>query len=460
MVNSGWINKQLNSVFRIFIFTVVLSSSVLANSLLANELDAEVIESQCLIGVEISGVIGASTLDLVERVKDQAIQEDCVGYLLRINTPGGNLQTTRLIVQAMLASERPFLCLVTPAGAQAGSAGAILMQACHLSAALPTTNIGAATPISGTGQEMSEDLRNKIINDTVSWLEGVTKTRGRNLEFSRKIVTEAQSVTATEAVRLGAIDYLVESEQDFLARVKDKKLSLPENRELTLKELSVNTFDFDIRYKVLQQISDPEISYLLFMGSLALIYFEVTHPGTIVPGVLGSIGLVLALVSFHKMEVYWGGVALVFLGLVLFILEMFVTSFGMLGLGGLVAFVLGSILLFDIETTGYSLSLSLILPIALALAGLLLGMMYLMLQTRKTTQLSDQTQSVGAVVEVLNVRSENAGQLYLGQVKWKGEIWHFQSTSAVAVGDRVRVQKLDGLTLIVEIGSAKIQDKG
>lgn len=407
-------------------------------------LNAKAEEKRCTLEIKIEGVIGPGVTDYLDRALVKAKSLGCGSVLALINTPGGNLESTRIIVEKILNSEIPFMCLVAPQGAHAGSAGAIILQACHVNGALKATNIGAATPVAGTGQEIPKDMRNKLINDTVSWLEGVTKLRGRNLKFSKQIVEEAKAVSSEEAHRLGAIDILSDDIQGFLNAATGKKVSINQ-KEITIAVGEIESYKQDSRFHILQVFSDPQIAYLLFMGSLALLYFEFTHPGTIVPGVVGAIGLILSLISFHKMDVWWGGVALMVLGVAFLIAEIFVTSFGILGIGGIIAFVLGGMFLFDSSQTAYALPLMTIIPTALVLGGIMIGIGYLLLRTRKVrvqTGAEEMIGKRGTVGKTIDARS--------GLIKLHGELWKFESDEDVKKGDRVEVVQINGLTLKVK----------
>ena len=404
----------------------------------------------CTLELPIEGAIGPATLDLIERGLLEAKKKNCTSIMLSVNTPGGNLQSTRLIVATILNSDIPFLCLVHPNGAHAGSAGAIIMQACHVSGAFPATNIGAATPILGTGQEMPEDLRKKIINDAVSWLKGLTDLRGRNEDFGRDIITDAKAVNAQEALQIKAIEYVGSDIPGFLEFSAGRQVTMAGKIKKLVQVGPIKKMKLDMRFQVLQMVSDPEISYMMFMGSLGLLYFEITHPGTIVPGVLGSIGLVLSLISFHKMDVYWGGLALILIGIILFVLEVYVPSFGALGAGGSVAFILGSLFLFNPQS-GYSLPLVTILGTASVLIAVLSGIVLLALSSRKVrlrTAYDDLPDAEGEVIRV----STNGLK---GQVRVIGEIWKFKSLEAFVVGEKIKVKGHQGLTLNIIKRSSK-----
>lgn len=404
-------------------------------------------QAECTTSITINEAISASTLDYLERAERRAVENKCSSLYLRINTPGGNLQSTRLIVERILASPVPYLCLIAPRGGHAGSAGAIILQACHVNGGLTATNIGAATPILGSGGETPEDLRKKLINDTVSWMEGITKLRGRSLKFSKEIITEAKSLSSEVAHEEGALDILATSELDFLEKAQGRQVVIGEKKETSVVAVhDLQEFVPDLRYKVLSFVADPEFAYLLFMGSLALLYVEITHPGMIAPGVIGGIGLVLSMVAFHKLDVTWGGLALILLGIAFLIAEMFIPSFGALGIGGLIAVFVGSVFLFDAQTTGYSLPLSLIISVVGVLGVLFLGIGYLALKTIRLKTKDADTQMQSSDGTVMTVE----GNGHRGQVEIIGEIWNFVSEDPLQVKDRVHVTGRQGLTLNVK----------
>lgn len=400
-------------------------------------------ESCSILNLKINGTIGAATWDYIQRGIHKAQEKKCKAIYLSMNSPGGSLQSTRLIVEAMLVSEIPFVCLISPSGGHAGSAGAIIMQACHVAAGLVATNLGAATPIMAQGNDIGQDLRKKMINDTVSWLEGIAKLRGRNLQFAKDIVTDAKAVTSEEATKIGALDYTAQTEFEFFEKLKAREIKVKSGMTVKLSDMQVQNFEQDLRYKVLELVADPEISYLLFMGSLALLYAEITHPGLVAPGVIGGVGLILSLISFHKLDVAWGGLGLLLLGIALLIAELFVPSFGILGVGGIVSFVLGSLFLYDYEMTGYQLPLTLILPIAVIFASVFLGLGFLFLKTwRKKVKDDDYvfTQSKYRLVTLCDDKKS-------GQVEVNGDIWSFFSEEEVKPDDELSFVLRQGLKL-------------
>lgn len=408
-------------------------------SALAQELPLD----KCTVAVTIREGIGAATLDYFARAEAHAAEKKCGSILVRMNTPGGNLQSTRLIVERILASPIPYLCLISPPGGHAGSAGAIILLACHVNGGLTATNIGAATPILGNGGETPKDLRSKMINDTVSWLEGIVGLRGRNLEFAKEIVTEAKAVSAEEAKKLKALDIVTGNEQEFLKAATGRTVIVGDKKETTVEVGPLIEFTPDLRYQILNFTADPEIAYLIFMGSIALLYAEITHPGLVAPGVIGGIGLILSLVAFHKLEVFWGGLALIVLGIIFLVAEVFVTSFGILGVGGIISFVVGSVLLFDKDVTGYALPWGLIGGVALVFATVILGLGSLAFKTLRRGQRDTDFDLKNKNVKVVSVGSEG----HSGQVEILGEVWKFTSDQEIKLTDPVEVLGREGLTL-------------
>ena len=394
--------------------------------------------------------VTAITLELVRNAKKFARDEGCPSILFVIDTPGGSLPATRLIVQEILNSPIPFLCLVSPHGGQAASAGAIILQACHVNGALRGTNIGAATPVAlGRGMDKESDLRKKALNDTMAFVDSLTALRKRNQEFGRAIVKEAKSVPASEAFRLKAIDFLGESQESFLSFAQGRSVKMAGGESTKVLTGPVKPFPLSFRYSLLHFFADPQLLYLLFLGGVMLIYFELTHPGMILPGVTGGIALVLSLIGMNLMSVTWGALALIFFGLCLWVAEAFVPSFGVLGIGGAVAFVLGSLYLFDpLETGSMALSLSFVLPLAVFFGLIFFGATALALKTlkikRHKTGFDELVGQEGEVEKTLKNRPQE-GYLFLN-----GESWRFSSADPIAIGDKVKVVAARGMALRVK----------
>ncbi len=400
----------------------------------------------CTMNLQMTGTIGPASLDYLQRGLEKAQEKSCASLLLEINTPGGSLQTTRMIVEEILNSPIPVLCVVSPSGGRAGSAGAIIMQACHVSGALEGTNIGAATPVTGQG-DLPDDIRKKLIEDTKSFTLSLAELRERNKDFAEKIVTEAKAVDAKEAAEVGAIDHLSYTIDDFLKFAEGREVKMSGQLVEKVRVGGLVGFDEDFRTKVLHIVTDPEVAYMMFMGSLGLLYFELTHPGAIIPGVVGGIGLIISMIAMHKLDVWWGGLALILLGLVLLVAEAFTPSFGFLGTGGIVSFIFGSIFLYNPAETGYSLPLGFILPTALILGGLMLAVAYFAYKTRSVVRRAAYDVLTGSIGKVVSLEAPSKRK---GQITIQGEIWKFKSKEDLDLNAPVRVYGNKGLTLLVE----------
>ncbi|MCB0378768.1 MAG: nodulation protein NfeD [Bdellovibrionales bacterium] len=401
----------------------------------------------CTLSIEIRDVVGPATYDYLQRAEKQAKTKNCSSILVRLNTPGGSLQSTRKIIEQIMSSDIPYLCLIHPSGGHAGSAGAIIMQACHVSGAMEATNIGAASPIASTGQEIPEDLKKKLFEDTRSWVEGLAKYHNRNVEFARNIVMEAKALDAEEAVNQNAIDVLVKSIDEFLDFAKGREVKLSEEKISKVVVGDLITYDPDLRHDVLQILSNPQWAYLIFMGSLGLLYFELTHPGALVPGVVGAIGLVISLMNFHMLDVSWGGVVLIILGVGFMFAELFVPSFGALGIGGLAAFVAGSLFLFDGSAAGYALPKTLIFSTSLVLFLMMMGLSWLALGAMRSGQRRRKKENWVGQEVIIKEFDPNKKR---GMAFHHGELWKIKSHDRFEIDDKARITKVSGLTLFVE----------
>ncbi|MCY4513114.1 MAG: nodulation protein NfeD [Bdellovibrionales bacterium] len=404
--------------------------------------------SACTVKIPIQQAITAITLDIVKKTVTFAKREGCSSIFLTMDTPGGSLPVTRLLIQEILNSPVPFLCLVSPAGAQAASAGAIILQSCHVNGAIKGTNMGSATPVLlGKNMEKESDMRKKAVNDTLSFLDSLTNLRKRNKKFGQDIVSDAKSVTAEEAHRLKAVDFTGHTAQDFLDFAQGREVKMAEGKKMVVKVGALLPFPLNFRYKVLIFFADPQFLYMMFLGSIGLIYFELTHPGFLLPGIVGGIGLILSLIGLNAFSVMWGAVALILLGFALLLGEAFVPSFGILGVGGIAAFILGSLYLFDpAETGGYTLPLSLILSVSLIIGLLMMGIAILAFKTFRMKKHKTGLDSlVGEKGEVTELLSEEKGWMII-----QGENWKFVSTDKLKKGDKAEVTACENMTLKVK----------
>ena len=388
------------------------------------------------------GAISPGVAQFLKSGLQKAEAQGAVAVIIELDTPGGLAESMREIDMAILASKVPVVVYVAPSGARAASAGVMITIAADVAAMAPSTNIGAAHPVGIGGKEIDKTMADKVTNDMVAHARSVAEQRGRNADWVERAVRESVSITETEALELRVID-LVAADMDDLIRQLDGRqikgkgtLDLTGAVKVVLKE--------DLRTKVLKAISDPNIAYILLMIGLAGLYFEFSHPGTIFPGVIGAIAIVLAFFAFQTLPVNYAGVLLILLGLVFFIMEMKIVSFGLLSVAGVTALLLGSLMLFGETGTDFGLSWRVLLPTLALIAGFFVVVAGIVFRAQVSTP---RTGSVGMVGEIGVVK---APLQPAGKVLVHGEIWQAVARQSIAVNNRVRVTGIDGLVLEVE----------
>jgi membrane-bound serine protease (ClpP class) len=410
--------------------------------------------------LELNGAIGPASADYVRRGLEYAQSQGAGLVVLRLDTPGGLDSAMRRIIQDILTSPVAVASFVAPGGARAASAGTYILYASHIAAMAPGTNLGAATPVEigglpgraepanrGTAEpnDGGDTMAHKRINDAVAYIRSLAQLRGRNAEWAEQAVRTAASLPAEEAVQAGVVDLLARDDHDLLQKIHGRHVNLSGiERVLDTRDLQPVAFSPDWRNRLLAVITDPNVAYFLMLAGIYGLFFEFANPGFVLPGVTGAICLLLALYAFQILPVNYAGLALVALGLVFMLAEAFVPSFGALGIGGMVAFVAGSILLFDQAGTGYAVSLPLIIGLALASAAFFLFIIGAAIRARQRPVVSgaeEMLQAVGEAVEDFE---------HQGRVRVHGEIWLAQSAQPVTRGDKLRVTAMDGLVLQVE----------
>jgi len=363
--------------------------------------------------------------------------------VIRLDTPGGLVTSTRDIVKAIFSSEVPVAVFVAPGGARAASAGTFITMSAHIAAMAPGTNIGAAHPVSVGGQ-MDKEMSKKVTNDAAAYMRTIAEKRRRNVQWAEDAVRKSVSATEKEALRLGVIDLISESLDDLLKAVDGRQVQTAK-RKLTLhtKEATVRTVEMTLRDKILKIISDPTIAYILLLLGLAGLYFELSNPGAILPGVLGAIFLILAFWAFQTLPINYAGLLLILLAIVFFILEIKVVSHGLLTIGGIASFILGSLMLVQSPAPFLRISLWAILGAAAATTAffaLVAGMGIKALKRRPTTGWEALIGEVGVARTPLHPD---------GQVFIQGELWSASCEEGAEVGEKVRVVAVEGLKLHV-----------
>ncbi len=421
--------------------------------------------------IPIEGPIGPATSNFFIHSLEEAQANGADFVVLRIDTPGGLDTAMRDVVQAILASPLPVIGYVSPGGARAASAGTYILYATHVAAMAPATNLGAATPVqmggSGgekqspfeTGREPSKPegddeapvplpgsaMERKVVNDAVAYIRSLAELRGRNADWAERAVREGSSLSANEALEAGVIDLVAEDLPGLLKAADGRTVKLgTSDVEIRTAGLPVTEVEPGWRTNLLSMITNPNVAYLLMLIGIYGLLLEGYNPGAIVPGVVGGICLLLALFAFQVLSVNYAGLGLILLGVVLIIAETFVPSFGALGLGGIIAFVIGSVMLLDNDIPGFGIAWQVIGLMALAGALLLVGIVAFAVRARMRPVVSGAEALLGHEAEAVE---SFAGH---GAVRVTGEIWQAVSQRPVRKGQRVRIRRMDGLTLEVE----------
>jgi len=412
---------------------------------------------------DVNGVIGVATTRQVAQAVQKARQESAAALVMRLDTPGGLVSSTRDIIKEMIASPVPVIVYVAPSGARAASAGTYITYASHIAAMAPGTNIGAATPIELGGlpglpggsqpkdkenKETSKSAgQDKAINDAVAMLRSLAQLRGRSAAWAEKAVRDAATLTAVEAQKEGVVDLVADSLNDVLAQADGRKVMVA-GVETTLQTRNAEIIAVapDWRTKALSAISDPNIAFLLMLIGFYGLILEFWNPGSFAPGVIGAISLIVGLTALTALPVNYGALGLLILGVLLMIGEAFTPGIGALGIGGLAAFIVGGLFLFEGGDTDIEFVVSrwLIFGSALATAGMIIAIGGAAWSARKRKPATGSEQLIGTRGEVVSWNDRR------GSVRVVGEIWSAQSNRPLQVNDSVRVVGREGLTLIVE----------
>ena len=397
--------------------------------------------------MKIDGPINPVTADFIHHGIEKARKENAACLLINLNTPGGLLKSTRLIVMDMLESPVPVIVYVSPGGAQSGSAGVFITLAANIAAMAPGTNIGAAHPVSNQGT-LDSITNEKITNDAAAFIRSIAKKRNRNKEWAENVVRKSASYSETEALNDSAIDMIAINEQYLLNKVDGKNIDLAAGPViLHTRGALIESFNMGIPEKLLNILSDPTIAYILLLIGLYGIMFESYNPGAILPGIVGVISLVLAFYSMQSLPVNYAGLALIIFAIMLFLLEIKISSHGMLAIGGVVSLLLGSMMLIkpgsELELVNISLTVIITATVLSALFFLLIIGAGLQAQRRKAVTGLDSM--IGEMAEVI------APDGAKGLVKVNGEIWNAESLRGViSKGEIVRIKEIRDLTLYVE----------
>ena len=419
---------------------IVLSIIMLFSlSVLAAESQVELIQIQ-------GGTINPISADYIISAIDQAEENRSQCLILELDTPGGLIAATQDIVKRMLASNIPLVVFVHPPGSGAVSAGVSITIAAHFAVMAPGTNIGAAHPVGAGKTDTSDVSVQKATNWWATYNRSIAEKKGRNSEWIEKAVRESESITETEALEKNVIDFIC-PDLDSLLNILDGKIAEVDTGKVTLhtKNAKIIRHKMNLRFKILDIISNPSIAYILLMLGLLGIYFEFSNPGAILPGVLGGIFLIVAFFAMQQLPINVAGILLILFSLLLFLLEIKITSYGLLAIGGIVSMLLGSLMLFkSTPSISIHLPLNLIISVTFAISAFFIFAIYMAIRTHTTKVTTGKEGITGETgVAVTNIDPE-------GQVKLHGEYWKATSQTKIKKNDKISVVKVDGLLLTVE----------
>ena len=392
--------------------------------------------------IRIADAISPGTAEFIKTGIKKAEEDGAACIIIELDTPGGLAESMRQIVQNILASRVPVVVFVSPSGARAASAGVMITMAADVAAMAPGTNIGAAHPVGAGGKDIDGKMSEKVINDMVAQAKSVAEKRGRNAKWVEDAIRESVSVTETEALKENIIDLIANNTDDLIEQLNGREIK--DRGTLTFDDVNKIVLKETLRTKILRTISNPNIAYILMMIGLAGLYFELSHPGAIFPGVIGGISLILAFFALQTLPVNYAGILLIVLAIIFFIMEMKITSYGLLSIAGIVSLLLGSLMLFEGDTPGMKLSLQVLLPTIIVISGFFVAVASLVFRAQMA---KPATGSGGLIGEIGIVKKPLTPE---GKVFVHGELWNARSKEPLDEDTKVRVVKVVNLILEVE----------
>ncbi len=398
-----------------------------------------------ILVLTVDGVIHPPHAEYTIKGIKKAHEIKAEAIVIQLDTPGGLDTSMREIVKEILNSHIPVIVYVAPKGARAASAGAFITLSAHIAAMAPGTNIGAAHPVAMGGEKMDTTMTEKVTNDAVAYIKSIAQQRGRNIEWAELAVRKSISSTEIEALKKGVIDIIADDLQALIKEIDGKKVkTVIGEKVLSTKDVKINEMKMNFRERLLNFLSNPNIAYILLMIGIYGIIFELSNPGAIFPGVIGAVSLILAFYSLQTLPINYAGAGLILLGIILFILELKFTSYGLLTLGGVICFVLGSIMLFDTANPVFKLSISIIIPVTIVTAlffALLLRLAYKAHKRKPVTGVEELIGLRGVAKTDIDSRS--------GMVMVHGELWQAISEREIKKEEEIIVEEVRGLTLKV-----------
>jgi membrane-bound serine protease (ClpP class) len=422
---------------------LAISTAVLLHALFAGPVPVKA-ESFVLLATY-DGVINPVSAEYLNDALASAQESKAQALIIRLNTPGGLDTSMRLIIKDITGATVPVVVYVSPTSGRAASAGVFITMAAHVATMAPGTNIGAAHPVAMGGGEMDNTMKEKVENDSVAYIKSIAEQRGRNVAWAEDAVRKSVSVTEREALKLKIIDFIADDIPGLLKQLDGRTISLPSGPTvLHTANAAVREFPMGFRLELLKTLSDPNIAYLLMTIGTIGIMAELYNPGAILPGIVGAISLILAFYSLQSLPVNYAGVLLFLLGVVFFILEATVTSYGLLAIGGVVAMLLGSMMLIKTDVEFLQISWAVILPVVALTAVFSLFMVGMGVKAMRRRPATGREEMVGLVGIVQTALTPH------GQLAVHGELWEAISDRPLQPGDKAEVVRVEGLRLYVK----------
>ena len=394
--------------------------------------------------IKINDAITPAIANFIQKSIEQSVKDGAECLVIEMDTPGGLDLSMRDIIKDMMNADIPIVVYVAPSGARAASAGVFITLASDIAAMAPGTNIGAAHPVA-MGGKMDRTMTEKVVNDAVAYIGSIAEKKGRNVKWATQAVKESVSITETEALKIKIVDLIAKNRDDLLTKIDGKTVEKARRTfKLATKGAKINMVEMGFRERFLATLSNPNIAYILMMIGLVGLYFELSNPGAIFPGVIGGICLILAFFAFRSLPVNYAGVLLILLGVVLFIAEIKIASYGLLTVGGVISLALGSIMLFESPFPYLRASLAVIIPTVAVTAAFFI---FAVTMTIKAHLAKPATGAEGLQGEIGRVTTRLAPE---GKVFVHGELWNAYIDGTLEEGQKIRVLKAEGLKLKVE----------
>ena len=394
--------------------------------------------------LDVDGTVNPALADYIVKGIEKARENNAACVIIRVDTPGGTVSTTKTIIKGMINAKLPIVVYVAPSGSSAASAGALITMGADVAAMAPGTNIGAAHPVGSGGREIDPVMSEKVVNDLTAYMRGIVNKKGRNSAWAEKAIRESVSIISKEALKLKVIDLIADSVPDLLEKLDGRQIEKGGNPLVfKTKGARVERIVPGLRFKILDAIANPDIAYILMMiGGLGIV-IELSHPGMIFPGVAGGICLLLSFFAMQVLPVNYVGILLIILSVILFILELKVHSFGLLSIGAIVSLTLGSVMLFETKEAAMRVSWTVIVPVVATISAFFILALSLVVRAWLKQPRTGEQGLIGKVGVALTDLDN------VGKVTVHGECWNARCDRLVPKGEKVRVIRVDRLSLVV-----------